>query len=403
MSEYIFNRETQKIELHFDKAEYMALSTEQKAEIKSNFLFSRYASAWVSRAKFPHLYRAEEIAKKIGLQNGGKIGEALSFEEQQERKAERAERRAERMEARAERAIDRGRELQTPIDRMHGDIAFFTQPNINTSAGRAFTRRRNRMFEAWEKGFAEFRKSDYYKERAAVARQTAADTRPTDKAFCQRRIDDAQKTIRAQEKYLAGYREALQRIENGETMRRYNGEIITADEYNEWIERAEAIMEQAIDKAVYYQSCIDDLGGVEFSKENVRPGYTVKLHKYGEIVKVVSSGPKNITYRILSDGAAGMVLKSSYAEIAEIVSTEVDETPAHPFKEGDVYTIKEWDGNSYAPKTYKVTKITADKVTVKSGSDRAKTLRPRKGVGNSCNDWYLSIADGRDGYICKRA
>lgn len=40
MSEYIMNMETQKLELHFEKADYMALSEELKKEIKSNFLFS---------------------------------------------------------------------------------------------------------------------------------------------------------------------------------------------------------------------------------------------------------------------------------------------------------------------------------------------------------------------------
>ena len=63
---------------------------------------------------------------------------------------------------------------------MRGDVAFFTQPNINSSAGRAFSNRRNKMFAAWEKGFDEFKKSEYYAERAEAARHTAAGTKPTD-------------------------------------------------------------------------------------------------------------------------------------------------------------------------------------------------------------------------------
>ena len=65
MSEYVMNMETQKLELHFEKADYMALSEELKKEIKSNFLFSRKAGAWISRAKFPNLWYAETVAKKI--------------------------------------------------------------------------------------------------------------------------------------------------------------------------------------------------------------------------------------------------------------------------------------------------------------------------------------------------
>lgn len=64
MSEYVMNRETGKLELHFDKDDYLALPEESKKEIKSNFLFSR-KNGWVSRAKFPNLYRAESVAKKI--------------------------------------------------------------------------------------------------------------------------------------------------------------------------------------------------------------------------------------------------------------------------------------------------------------------------------------------------
>lgn len=96
--EYLVNRETQKAELHFDKSEYMSLSAEQQSEIKSAYLFSRTAGAWVSRAKFPNLYRAERVAKSLGAEMLGKVGEALTFEEQMNRKAERAEARAERYE-----------------------------------------------------------------------------------------------------------------------------------------------------------------------------------------------------------------------------------------------------------------------------------------------------------------
>jgi len=63
MSEYVMNKETQKLELHFDKEDYLALDNDLKKEIKINFLFSRRANAWVSRAKFPNLWSAENVAK----------------------------------------------------------------------------------------------------------------------------------------------------------------------------------------------------------------------------------------------------------------------------------------------------------------------------------------------------
>ena len=62
---YQMNRETQKLELIFSKEEYMALPSSDKQKIKSNFLFSKYIGGWVSRAKFPNLYFAEEVAKSL--------------------------------------------------------------------------------------------------------------------------------------------------------------------------------------------------------------------------------------------------------------------------------------------------------------------------------------------------
>ena len=139
---FIRNKETGKLELHFEKSTYDALTGEQRKDIKSNFLWGRNSGCWISRAKEPNLYHAIRCATSIGLTDAGSIGERLSFAEQQQRKAERAERRADRFEYASEQAEKRGEQLQKPINDMHGDIAFFTQPNINTSAGRAMPKYR---------------------------------------------------------------------------------------------------------------------------------------------------------------------------------------------------------------------------------------------------------------------
>lgn len=323
MSEYILNRETGKIELHFDKSDYMALEQEQKNEIKRNFLFSRYTKAWVSRCKWPNTYRAELVAKKLGLENAGETGEILSFAEQQERKQERAERRADRYEYKSEKAHKEGERLQAPIESMHGDIAFFTQPNINTSAGRAFTKRRNKMWDAWERGFESFKKSEFYAEAAEKARNNAQ--KPTDKSFCDRRIKEAEKTIRAQRKNIKEFYEPkLEKLAAGEELKSWNGETITAEEVNSWIDKAEDIIEAAISKISYYTQCIEDLGGIQYSKENIQPGQIVKITRWEEPVKVFKANPKTFEYEFLlphmtyADGSP-MHGKSTYAEIEKIV------------------------------------------------------------------------------------
>ena len=401
MGTYNRNLETGKLELHFDKSEYMALTADQKSEIKSAFLFSRYNSAWVSRCKFPNLYTAERIAKKLGLEQTDATGEKLTFEEQQERKAERAERRAERYDYKSDRAAANGEALQKPINDMHGDISFFTQPNINTSAGRAFTNRRNRMWASYERGIEEFRKSEYYAERAATARKTAADTKTQDKAFCQRRIDEAAASIRKLNKSIDEYNGYMAKIEAGEEVtNKYGWKVnVTPESITANIERWEEIREDELSKLAYYDALIQTAGGVNFSKENIKPGYTVKLNKWhGEVVEVVSTGAKNIKYR-----SSGLTLSASYAEIAEIISDQPKEIIL-PFKIDDIYTVEAWNSatHKYEPKEYKVTKINGYKVTVKHGTDRAKTITARKAYGND-NEYILYIEDGRNGYICKKA
>lgn len=406
MSKYVLNKETQKLELHFDKSDYMALSDDLKKEIKSNFLFSRAANAWVSRAKFPNLWRAEAVAKKIGLADGGKIGETLSFSEQMERKAERAEARAERYDMKSDLAAEKGKTLQKPINDMRGDTAFFTQPNINTSSGRAFTNRRKRMFAAFEKGFDEFKKSEYYAERAEIARQTASGTKPTDKGFIDRRIKEAEKTIKAQEQNLKKYNEYLKKIEDGQVLKNYAGETITAETIQNWIEKTEMILDNAISKSIYYHECLEEIGGVVYSQDNIKTGYIINLSRWGKC-KVLGTGKVNISYEIMEGGAAGLGGKAAYAEIKSIISQEIHIDP-HPFNVGDTYTVSVWDSNEgkIVNKEYTVTKVTEEKVTLKSGIDRAITRKPRKVPIQSTKDricWALGIVDGFNGTVYKNA
>lgn len=48
-SYYVRNRETGKLELHFDKADYDGLTDDQKREIKGAFLWGRRSGCWISR------------------------------------------------------------------------------------------------------------------------------------------------------------------------------------------------------------------------------------------------------------------------------------------------------------------------------------------------------------------
>lgn len=386
---YIINRETEKLELHFTKEEYQALGEESKSKIKSNFLFSRRGGCWVSRAKRPNLYYAEKVAKDLGAEYQGKTGEELTFAEKIERQADRAAVRADRMEEKAAAAEQRGEQLQKPINARRGDIAFFTQPNINTSAGRAFTRQREKMFAAYDRGFEAFKKSEYYAQRAELARRTADRAHEKDKGFCDRRVKDAEKNIRAIQKNLTSYRTLLERLNSGETVKRYSGEAYEQQEVERWIEDAEERLESEISRQCYYQSCIDDLGGVQFSKENIKPGYVVKIKHYNDCT-VLRTGPKNIIYRTPN----GFNLTAAYAEILEIVKAEETIKPTHPFKVGETFEIGAYVDGHRVKQVWEIVKSTATTVTLKNQTTGEKIRRTPK-IRWTCegDKWALCIGD----------
>ena len=397
---YIRNKETGKLELHFDKETYMSLPDSDKQKIKSNFLFGRKTGAWISRCKFPNLYRAEEVAKALGLENRGVEGETLTFAEKQERKAERAEARADRYDGYSDNAEKRGEALQKPIEDRHGDIAFFTQPNINTSSGRAFTRQREKMWDAWERGFEEFKKSAYFADRAKTARETAKTAKqPESKSFCERRIAEAEKTIRAQRKCLEVYEGYLKQIEETGIAKSAYGYEVSKEEALNYIDRAEEIIEDAISKSIYYHEWIEKMGGIKFSKENVKPGYIIKVvdsayaFYRNRLFEVTSTGTKNVYIRDAETKRPYPEI--SYADIASVVKAETSNEIKHPFKVGDrfvgeVFNFKTCEYNKIP---VVVTKVTADKVSVKVGDGRATAYKVRNSYDGK--SYYIAVPNLR--------
>ena len=128
-----------------------------------------------------------------------------------ERRAEKAERYAER----AEKAREKADKLQKPINDMHGDVAFFTQPNINTSAGRAFTNQRNRMFASYEKGFEERSKAEYYDTKAEnLSKESVAISSDDPEAL--KKLKDKLEKLTAEHKEHLAHNKALNKaIKNG--------------------------------------------------------------------------------------------------------------------------------------------------------------------------------------------
>ena len=259
---YIFNLETTKIELEFDKAEYDAFSMVQKGRLKNAFLFSGRSKRWVSRAKEPNLYRAKEVAASFGFTREEREGERISYSEQLERKAERAEERADRYEGYAENAISRVEVLQKPLNDKHGDISFFTQPIIAGHSGsQAFARAREKIYAKYEKGFDEYRKSEYFRDRASTARGTANMKKLNDKGYVDRKIKECKKEIRQRKKNVESYEMKLKRLEAGELLKRFDQTLLTVEDVSCWLYRELELIEVAQDKEGFFLNRLDELGG----------------------------------------------------------------------------------------------------------------------------------------------
>ena len=151
-------------------------------------------------------------------------------------KAAKAERRADKYEYKAEKAEKTAEQLQSGFNSHHGDISFFTQPNINSSGGRAFTRRREKIFARYESGMAEYRKSEYYQDRAETARATADMKQLQNPIYISNRIKECNSSIRKLESNIVNYENKLYRIEQGEELKNYKGETLTAEQYQNWID-----------------------------------------------------------------------------------------------------------------------------------------------------------------------
>ncbi len=338
--EYVLNRETGKIELHFSKEEYKSLSKEQQQELKRYFNFSGTAKAWVSKSKNNH-YMAIQVAKKLGFVDGGKIGERLSFAEELERQAEKAEAKAERFEQYAENAEKRAEGLQSEFNECRKDWSWLTQPNINSSKGRSFTNQRNRIMARYEKGFDEYRKSAYFQERAVTAKQTADMSKMNNKTYLNNRIEECNKEMRQLER-----------------------SIITAEENNneQRLENLLERMEYEMDKLAYFHNAMDELGGVQYSKDNIKPGYLVMIRRdWGTVVK---ANAKTVEVQF---SHVPYTLKYAYADIQDLKIpegwTEPKNSIENPFNVGDILVAFNIAGDRilYA---FQVVKITAKSITI---------------------------------------
>lgn len=295
MGFFVKNLETGKIQLHFAKSEYIALSPERKTEIKSCFLWSKSVSAWVSRSTRNN-WRALEIAKSLQLEDRGTTGEKITFAEQIDRRAERAEDRAERMEARAERA---SKEADARFH-SHNVQAVIDLQGEPVKLGHHSARRHMRLLERADndmrKGVEAYKKSKHYEERAIAARATASQSDLEDAGFLMRRIREHE----ANERRL-----------------RQNLQKATDKNATEWQNRLEELLEEVEDRLTFYRECLEAVGGIKYGRHNVKAGDFVLIRRsWQEVVRCnpTTVAVPNICYPTV-ESQRKYAMKYPYAEI----------------------------------------------------------------------------------------
>ena len=404
MNNYIKNLETGKLELHFDKADYIALTEAQKTELKSAYLWSNSGKCWVSRAKEPNTYRAERTAEKLGFTGCEKTGERLTYAEQLERKAERAEARADRYEEYSDNAEKRAEGLQADFNKYRQDIAWLTQPIISGHSGsRAFANHRNKVMARYNRGMDEYRKSGYYQDRAATARATANMAQLENPVYLDNRIRDCNKALRDLQKSIIAVEQNIYRLQQGETLRMYSGEPATIEGQEERIEELLERYEVQQDKLNFMEDCMSKLGGVQFGADNIKVGYIVEMLRSNSQCEIVGAGPKNVSYKILDGGARGMVLTASYAEIEKIIAEKAKPQIVNPYSVGDiVYSAYMASGKVY--RAYQVIKTTDKSATIQeidvidcvpqAGQFKANSKPALRKITKSKYSDYVGIYEG---------
>jgi len=227
----------------------------------------------------------------------------VTFAEQRKAERQRAEDRADRMAgyaanatARSDAAYERARQI--------GDRIPFGQPIlVGHHSERGHRADLRRIDRAMRTSVEEAAKAEHYERRAELNdRKAEGDERHT-MAFCVRRAEEAEALARKAERTLAG-----EDLWPGETL--CEAERI----------RQEGFLADARERAAYWRGLIEAKGGVQFTKETLKPGMEVFIRR--EWWRVERCGPKNV--RVVSlrtehlTGYQRWVMSYPYAEVREV-------------------------------------------------------------------------------------
>jgi hypothetical protein len=210
-------------------------------------------------------------------------------------------------------AEKRAETLQTDFNKYRKDWSWLTQPIIvGHSGSQAFKRHKDKVMARYERGFEEYKKSEYYQDRAATARSTANNVKLTDKVYLDNKIKECNKEIKIYQDIIVKYEDALYKIQQGEVLKNRSGEVLTIDYIENRISDILEKYEYEQGKLEFFEDCLSQIGGIGYSKENVKKGDLVKIR--GSWGKVLSANPT--TVRILNSLGWDW-MKYPYSEIQE--------------------------------------------------------------------------------------
>jgi len=240
---YVLNSDN-KIELHLNgKQHYQNLPEDAKKDIKRAFVWGRQRGAWVSRSKdsgIPWPMRGYSISLKA-------IEDRKEYTEAREQKIERAENKADRYEVYAQSREKQAESLQSEFNRLRQDWSWLTQPNVNTSGGRSFTRSRERVMARYNRSFESMDKAQQHREYAASLRITASETELKSESYLLNRVKEGKKAVRMFDKFQQRYASMLEKIDE------------QSDEAKIWLTARMNYYQTSFEKLDFFQDALDEL------------------------------------------------------------------------------------------------------------------------------------------------
>jgi len=240
---YVLNSDN-KIELHLDgKQGYTSLPEEVKTNIKRAFIWGRQRGAWVSRAKdcgIPYAMREYKIPF-----NGAQ--DRKEYTDAREQKIERAENKADRYDSYAESRQKEATSLQAEFNNLRKDWSWLTQPNVNSSRGRAFSRQREKVYARYDRGMESLKKADQHLERAAALRASASEGELKSESYLINRVKEGEKAVRMFDKFIVRYANQLENID------------AQNQEYKIWLTARMNYYQTAFEKLEFFGEALNEL------------------------------------------------------------------------------------------------------------------------------------------------